>query len=84
MANKKEGLRAEFLRTMTQLATAGFGLVAALAWNSFIQSLIQRFIEPGSGLRSQLLYALIVTIIAVAVAYILGKLTQKATDEDEK
>ncbi len=81
MANKKKILKEEFLKTMTQLATAGFGLVAALAWNSFIQNLIQRFIEPGSGLKSQFIYAIIVTTIAVTVTYLLGKMAQDAAND---
>jgi hypothetical protein len=79
---KKSGLKAEFLKTMTQLATAGFGVAAALAWNSAIQGLINRFISPGSGLRSQLFYALVVTILAVIVTYALGKMSQKAHNEE--
>lgn len=80
----KKDLRSEFLKTMTQLATAGFGLVAALAWNDTIQTLINRFLGPGSGLVSKIIYAIIVTLIAVWVAYSLGKLTQEAKEEEEK
>lgn len=80
----KSNLRSEFLKTMVQLATAGFGLVAALAWNDAIQSLINRFLPSGSGLISKLIYALIVTTIAVWVTYSLGKLTQEAKEEEEK
>lgn len=69
---------------MTQLATAGFGLVAALAWNETIKGSIERFIKPGSGLISKLIYALIVTLLAVLVTYYLGHLTQEAKEEEEK
>ena len=79
-----EKLRSEFLKTMTQLATAGFGLVAALAWNDTIQTLINRFLPSGSGLVSKIIYATIVTLIAVWVTYSLGKLTQEAKEEEEK
>ena len=43
---KKVGkkLRVEFLKTMIQLATAGFGLAAALAWNTAIQGVISRLL----------------------------------------
>lgn len=78
----KNNLRSEFLKTMTQLATAGFGLVAALAWNDTIQSFINRFFAPGSGLISKIIYAIIVTLIAVWVTYSLGKLTQQAREEE--
>ena len=84
MSGKKKNLRSEFLKTMTQLATAGFGLVAALAWNETIKGLIERFIKPGSGLISKLIYALIVTVLAVLVTYYLGRLTQEAKEEEEE
>lgn len=79
----KQSLRSEFLKTMTQLATAGFGLVAALAWNDTIQSLINRFLSAGSGLISKIIYAIIVTLVAVWVTYSLGKLTQEAKEEEK-
>lgn len=81
---KKDGLRAEFLKTMTQLATAAFGLVAALAWNETIQGFISRFIAPGNGLKSKFIYAIIVTAIAVFVTYTLGRMSQKAYNEENK
>lgn len=84
MANTKKGLKSEFLKTMTQLATASFGLVAALAWNDTIQSFINHFIKEGSGFISKLIYAIIVTILAVSVTYYLGKSTQEAKEEEEK
>jgi len=79
-----KNLRSEFLKTMTQLATAGFGLVVALAWNDTIQTLIDRFLSPGSGLISKIIYAIIVTLIAVWITFILGKLTQEAKEKEEE
>ncbi|MCL5407497.1 MAG: DUF5654 family protein [Patescibacteria group bacterium] len=81
---KKNNLRSEFLKTMTQLATAGFGLVAALAWNEAIKDFIDHFIKAGSGFISKLIYAIIVTLLAVLVTYFLGKSTQEAKEEEEK
>lgn len=80
----KKDLRSEFLKTMTQFVTAAFAFVAALAWNDTIQSIINRFIAPGSGLVSQLIYALLVTILAVLATYLLGKATQEAKEEEEE
>ena len=84
MQNNKN-LRSEFLKTMTQLATAGFGLVAALAWNDTIQGLINHLLpsEKGAGLLSKLIYAIIVTAVAVSVTYTLGKMAQKAHNEED-
>ncbi len=84
MANNNKNLRSEFLKTMTGLITAAFGLVAALAWNDTIKAMINRFVPAGSGLKSMLIYAIIVTVIAVVVTYYVGKLTQAAKEEEEK
>lgn len=84
---KKAGkkLRVEFLKTMTQLATAGFGLAAALAWNTAIQGVISRLLPgEGAGLLSQIIYAIIVTVIAVLVTYSLGKMLQEEGEVEEK
>ena len=79
-------------KQMVTLAPSGFGLVAALAWNGVIQEFvstsIKKWLPNGSGILSLLIYALIVTAIAVIVTYNLtktvdrlekleGKLTQK-------
>ena len=69
---------------MTQLATAAFGFVAALAWNEAVKGAIDKFIEPGNGLRSKVYYAVVVTIIAVVVTYFLGKATQEESEKEEK
>ncbi len=77
-----KGLRTEFLKTMISLATAGFGLAAALAWNTAIQGMIKQLIpDTSSGLWSQVYYAIIVTAVAVFVTYTLGKMLQKEEEE---
>ncbi|HEX6977218.1 MAG TPA: DUF5654 family protein [Patescibacteria group bacterium] len=52
-------------------------MVAALAWNQVIQELINNYIKPffggNSGLISLVIYALIITLIAVAITYFLAK-----------
>ena len=66
---------------MITLATSGFGLVAALAWNEFIKTFIDSYIRPyfgkESGLISQFIYALIVTLIAVLVTLQLSSIKKK-------
>lgn len=79
----KHSLKSEFIKTMSQFITAAFAFVAALAWNDMIKGMINKFIEPGSGLRSQIYYAIIVTTLAVIVTYYLGKLTQKETEKED-
>lgn len=66
---------------MLRLSTSGFGLVAALAWNDLIKELISQYIKPvvgqDSGMISMLIYALIVTVLAVTVTYQLSKVVKK-------
>jgi|GEM_PF-338601 len=74
-------LHKEVLKQMVTLATSGFGLVAALAWNNVIQEVVNNYIKPylaqGSGLLSLLLYAILITTLAVTVTYQLTKLVEK-------
>ena len=74
-------LHIEVIRQMVTLSTSGFGLVAALAWNSVIQELVNDYIKKwlpkGSGIISLLLYALIITALAVFVTLQLSKLLKR-------
>lgn len=74
-------MRNEILNQMLKLATSAFGLVAALAWNELIKELIASYIKPllgeSSGLFSLLIYAVIVTTLAVIVTYNLSRLNRK-------
>jgi sorbitol-specific phosphotransferase system component IIBC len=78
-ADKK--LHIELVKQMLALATSGFGLVAALAWNSLIQefvnSYVKKWLPSGSGIISLLIYAVIVTVLAVFITYQLSKLSEK-------
>lgn len=78
---EKKRLHLLILKQMLALAASGFGLVAALAWNSVIQEFVTTEIKPflpkGSGLISLAIYAVIVTVIAVIVTYQLTTLIDK-------
>lgn len=65
------------LNTMTQLVTAAFGLVAALAWNEAVQELFKLYLSDGDSLPAKIWYAVLVTLIAVIVGLWLGKLKEK-------
>jgi len=66
---------------MLTLATSGLGLVAALAWNELIQEIVDGYIKPlvggSSGIVSRLVYACIVTLLAVFITYNLAKIVRK-------
>lgn len=83
---KKKKYTIELVRQMLTLATSGFGLVAALAWNSLIQSFVEDYIKiwlPESGkITSLLVYAVIVTILAVTVTYQLSKILSKLENKN--
>lgn len=66
-----------YLGTMIALATAAFGLIAALAWNKFITDLIALFLKPGTGVWAELLYAVVVTLIALIVIQTMGKIAER-------
>jgi uncharacterized protein DUF5654 len=68
-----------YLGTMIALATAAFGLIAALAWNKFITDLIALFLKPGTGVWVELLYAVVITIIATVVIQFLAKIAERDT-----
>lgn len=67
----------ELIKQMIALSTSGFGLVAALAWNGVIQEFVNEYVKKwlpdGSGIISLLIYAVIVTILAVLITYQLSK-----------
>jgi hypothetical protein len=69
--------RGAYLQTMISLASAAFGVVAALAWNSAITALVKEVFPSGSALVSLFLYAVIVTVIAVIVMVNLGRLAER-------
>lgn len=80
--NKKDKkLSIEIVKQMLTLSTSGFGLVAALAWNSVIQEFVNTYVKrwlPGqSGIISLLLYAIIITILAVFVTLQLSKVLDR-------
>jgi hypothetical protein len=62
-----------FLETFAALITAAFGLIAALAWNEAIKALIAHFFQAGDALTGLFVYAIIVTVMAVSVTYIIAK-----------
>ena len=69
--------RAAYLQTMIALASAAFGVVAALAWNSAITALVKEIFGSGAQIVSLFIYAIIVTILAVIVMVQLGKLAER-------
>ena len=78
---KEKRLHIEVVKQMITLSSSGFGLVAALAWNNVIQEIVnnyvRKFFPKDSGLISLLIYAIIVTLLAVFITFQLSKLVKR-------
>lgn len=73
-----KSLKLEVLDKMSDLATAGFGLVAAMAWNDAIKALFTAIFPVSGTIIAQFIYAITVTVVIVIVTIRLGKLTDVA------
>jgi hypothetical protein len=71
-------MKKDVIEKLAALITAAFGLVAALAWNSVIQSIFVSIFGEKSSIPAMLSYAIIVTVIAVFATIWIGKLSNKA------
>ncbi|MBA3551740.1 MAG: hypothetical protein H0W27_02565 [Actinobacteria bacterium] len=67
---------------MIALASAAFGVVAALAWNSAITQLfLKLFPNESERIGALFLYALVVTLIGVLVIVLLGRVATRINAE---
>jgi len=84
-SKKDKKIQIELVKQMIALSTSGFGLVAALAWNSLIQEIVNNYIKkylPGnSGIISLAVYAFVITIIAVFITFQLSKILERLGEE---
>ncbi len=69
------------MEKLIALMTAAFGLVAALAWNDTIKLIFKSIFGEQSNITAMLLYAIIVTAIAVFVTMQIAKATPKDKEE---
>ena len=76
----------EFFRTIATLVISAFSLVAALAWNTAITKILDQYLslQPNSTIISWVIYAVIVTLIAVVVTVYMTRISQKKTIEQEQ
>jgi len=77
-------LNKEAVKALAGLITAAFGLVAALAWNTAIQEIFRVVFGEQSGIFAMIVYAVVVTIIAVIATLAIGRVAAKAGVKDEK
>ena len=65
------------METMLTLITTAFAFVVGLAGNEAIQKLIEEFYTAGGAVTGLLIYAVIVTIVAVVVTVLLARIAGK-------
>lgn len=78
----RERMKSEVLEKMAALITAAFGLVAALAWNGAIKAVFAQVFKEAEGIAQMLIYAVVVTIIAVVATIWIGKAAAKSKKEE--
>lgn len=76
-------MKKEVIEKIAILITGAFGLVAALAWNEAIQTIFKKFFGDASSITAMLVYATVVTIIAVIATVWIGKIAEK-TQKNKK
>jgi hypothetical protein len=85
ISEKQKQIHIEVVKQMLTLATSGFGLVAALAWNSviqeFVNSYVKKWLPDGSGITSLLIYAVIVTVLAVIITLQLSRVLSRLEEK---
>lgn len=73
MKEQAQEVKGQVLQTIATLMTTAFGLIAALAWNEAIKAIILAYVPKGDGMTGLLIYAVIITIIAVVATIIIGR-----------
>ena len=77
-------MQLDVIQKISALLTAAFGLVAALAWNGAIQTIFKEIFGDSSTILAMLIYAVVVTIIAVFVTIRIGKTEAKIREQHER
>ena len=78
---KEEPLKVVVLDKIAALVTAAFGLVAALAWNDAIKLIFKSIFGEADSITPMLIYAILVTIIAVILTIIVARAVSNAKKE---
>jgi hypothetical protein len=78
-------LTAEVLDKFSTLITTALGLVAALAWNTAIQSLFDKlFGETRGDLVGQFFFAILVTLVVICATIYVGRAAERAKKAEEE
>jgi len=77
MKEEMKEVKGQVMQTIATLMTTAFGLIAALAWNETIKAFITQLFPKGSGLTGLLVYAVLVTVLAVVATILIGRAIAK-------
>lgn len=75
---EQKNFRREVRNQTLNLIITSFGLVAGLAWNEAIKSLIEHlFPVSTNGVIAKIIYAVFITIVVVSASYSLSRIKNK-------
>lgn len=75
-------LKSEAIEKIAALITVAFGLVAALAWNGAIKAIFAEVFGDPDELAAMLVYAIVVTVIAVIMTIWIARVAEKAKPKE--
>jgi C4-dicarboxylate transporter len=77
-----KSIRLQVVEQVAALMTAAFAFIAALAWNGAISELVKTYLSAGSGWVGLMIYAIIVTIIAVIAAIYITRMAARIKESE--
>ncbi len=78
-------VRSEVRNRTVKYIVAALGLVAGLAWNDAIKSLIEYFFpQDQNSLKAKLVYAIFITLIVAVLSFYLSQLEKKEEKKAEE
>ena len=77
MKKKQKKIITELEKNLITLITAAFAFVAALRWNDAITAWLEPLTLEGEGVVPLTFTAIIVTLIAVVITFVLTKIMEK-------
>lgn len=75
-------MKKEIIEKLSALITTASGLVAALAWNSAIQGIFDRYYA--GGIIPMLIYAILISIVAIILTIWIGRVSKKNSKKEDK
>ncbi len=74
--------RAEYIKVTAGLVTTAFAFIAGLAWNQAILAIMTAVLGSPNSITANLIYAILITIIAVLVTVWIARAASRAAGEE--